>query len=117
MSSIISPGRPMPYWSMAPEVEPPLGFEVRLLSRMGNGEVGSRRHVPQRWLLACAAAVVALAAGLSIGLVDAFIVSQREGRDGKPTRRRPSRILTASLMRGRPHGRGEFHCTEDPPPC
>jgi hypothetical protein len=66
---------------VAPELEPTMGFEVRLFSRMGltdappqaqSAPVG--RVVPLRWVrnsprwaLAGAAAVIALALGLSIG--------------------------------------------------
>ncbi len=82
---------------MAPEVEPPLGFEVRLLSRMGNDKVGSRRQVPQRWLLGAAAAVVALAAGLSIGLsLSSSSPRVRAAAQAHSTTSKP--VLTASLM-------------------
>jgi hypothetical protein len=56
---------------VAPEVEPPLGFEVRLFERMGVAGVRPRtrrRRVP-RWVpaaLAAAAAVAALVVGLSL---------------------------------------------------
>jgi hypothetical protein len=68
--------------SVAPEIEPPMGFEVRLFSRMGVAEMPAtpgphrsrRRMTPPgwvarspRWVLATAAAVIALALGLSIG--------------------------------------------------
>ena len=68
--------------SVAPEIEPTMGFEVRLFSRMGLAEVAaapeahrsSRRTAPAvwvarwpRWAMASAAAVIALALGLSIG--------------------------------------------------
>jgi hypothetical protein len=74
--------------SVAPEIEPPVGFEVRLFNRMGLNDTApaaapapapaeespARRHaalrwgerVP-RWALAGAAAVIALALGLGIG--------------------------------------------------
>jgi hypothetical protein len=53
---------------VAPEIEPPVGFEVSLFSRMGVDEVSARRRArPSRWVLASAAAVVALVVGLSIG--------------------------------------------------
>jgi hypothetical protein len=68
--------------SVAPELEPTVGFEVRLFNRMGliedpapvaitsgHGLRGPRRWVTgtPRWALASAAAVVALLVGLSIG--------------------------------------------------
>jgi hypothetical protein len=57
---------------VAPEVEPPLGFEVRLFERMGVADVPrrTRRRAP-RWVagaLAAAAAVAALVVGLTLGL-------------------------------------------------
>jgi hypothetical protein len=54
--------------SVAPEVEPPVGFESRLFTAMGLDEAPTaRRHRPSRWILAAAAAAVALVVGLSIG--------------------------------------------------
>jgi anti-sigma-K factor RskA len=63
--------------SVAPELEPTVGFEVRLFNRMGLPEAPapeSRRPRPIRWMaasprwaLAAAAAVIALAVGLSVG--------------------------------------------------
>ncbi len=58
---------------VAPEVEPPMGFEVRLFDRMGVADVRTRgrRGRPRRWMpavLAAAAAVVALAVGLTVAL-------------------------------------------------
>ena len=68
--------------SVAPELEPTVGFEVRLFNRMGLGDdpapvrtipdVGRRGPLrwvagAPRWALASAAAVVALLVGLSIG--------------------------------------------------
>jgi hypothetical protein len=58
---------------VAPEVEPPMGFEVRLFERMGVADVPKRRHRrrPPRWVpatLAAAAAVIALAVGLTLAL-------------------------------------------------
>jgi len=82
---------------IAPEVEPPLGFEVRLLSRMRHDRVRSPRHVPHRWLFACAAAVVALAAGLSIGLsMGSSPTSSKVATQAHPTTSKP--VLTASLI-------------------
>jgi hypothetical protein len=69
--------------TIAPETEPPVGFEVRLFSRMGLAEappnitsIGSARRGPKglrwlsaspRWTLAAAAVVIALVLGLSLG--------------------------------------------------
>jgi anti-sigma factor RsiW len=53
---------------MAPDMEPPLGFEVRVCGRMENVAAQAPRHALQRWLLAGAAALVALALGVGIGL-------------------------------------------------
>jgi hypothetical protein len=53
---------------VAPEREPPVGFEVRLFERMGVSEPRTGRTMPARWILAAAAAVVALGVGLGIGL-------------------------------------------------
>jgi anti-sigma-K factor RskA len=54
---------------VAPEVEPPLGFETRLFERMGIADVRPRRRVRPRWVagaLAAAAAVAALVVGLTL---------------------------------------------------
>ncbi len=54
---------------VAPELEPPVGFEVRLFSRMGVSDdvpTPIRRRV-RTWFLASAAAVVALFIGLGAG--------------------------------------------------
>src|SRR6516165_824986 len=57
---------------VAPEAEPPLGFEVRLFERMGVADVHHRhRFRSPRWAagaLSAAAAVAALAVGLSFSL-------------------------------------------------
>jgi hypothetical protein len=76
---------------VAPELDPPVGFEVRLFNRMGLTEAPPAESVPDRvvapgpaapggsvtplrwvssrprWVMAAAAAVIALAIGLSIG--------------------------------------------------
>ena len=54
---------------VAPEVEPPMGFETRLFERMGVADERRRRRVTPRWVvgaLAAAAAVAALVVGLSL---------------------------------------------------
>ena len=67
--------------SVAPEIEPTMGFEVRLFNRMGLDEAPVPSAIPParqqrparwservpRWALAGAAAVIALALGLGIG--------------------------------------------------
>ncbi|HEX3794364.1 MAG TPA: zf-HC2 domain-containing protein [Acidimicrobiales bacterium] len=56
---------------VAPEREPPLGFESRLFSRMGVVDavpIARRRFTPPRWALAAAALVAALGIGLGVGL-------------------------------------------------
>ena len=67
--------------SVAPEIEPTMGFEVRLFNRMGLDEAPVPSAIPParpqrparwservpRWALASAAAVIALALGLGIG--------------------------------------------------
>ena len=58
---------------VAPGVEPPMGFEVRLFERMGVADVTRRRRRRRapRWVpatLAAAAAVVGLAVGLTVAL-------------------------------------------------
>ncbi len=54
----------------APETEPPVGFEVRLFSRMGvDAAARPRRRIgATQWALAAAAAVIALGLGLGLGL-------------------------------------------------
>jgi hypothetical protein len=56
---------------VAPEVEPPVGFEVRLFSRMGISadELSARRRRvrPPTWVFTSAAVVAALIVGLGIG--------------------------------------------------
>jgi hypothetical protein len=53
---------------VAPDIEPPVGFEVRLFSRMGVADVTPiRRFRVTRAMLASAAAVIALAVGLGVG--------------------------------------------------
>jgi hypothetical protein len=55
---------------VAPEAEPPMGFEVRLFSRMGLVQPAPTRIRARatRWVMAAAAAVVALGVGLGVGL-------------------------------------------------
>ena len=71
---------------VAPDVEPPLGFEVRLFEKMGISDVRARRHRfrPSHWVSA-AVAVAAAAAALGLGLS----LPRRRRRRGRG-RRRPS---------------------------
>lgn len=77
-----------------PEAEPPVGFEVRLLERMGVADVGGERRLrPPRWaagVLGAAAAVVALAVGLTLGLSSP---TPPPGRNAAPA----SPVATANL--------------------
>jgi hypothetical protein len=93
---------------VAPELEPPVGFEVRLFSRMGVTEDVAppvrRLRIPT-WALASAAAVVALAIGLGVGH---GLSSRSTGHSsvavGKPT---PGAIVTSAALweNGRAVGR------------
>jgi hypothetical protein len=91
--------------SVAPEIEPTMGFEVRLFSQMGLADVAptpevhrsGRRSAPAvwvarwpRWALAGAAAVIALALGLSIGW------STGSGHDGKTQKEGPAGAVVAA---------------------
>ena len=100
--------------SIAPQMEPPVGFEVRLFSRMGLTEApptprvapARRRATPLRWVaasprwaLAAAAVVIALVLGLSLGL------SSGPVRTG-PTQSLRHEVETAALTeKGRTVGR------------
>jgi hypothetical protein len=94
---------------VAPELEPPVGFEVRLFSRMGVTEgVASpppvrRLRIPT-WALASAAAVVALAIGLGVGHGLTSSSGHPSVAVGKPTA--GANVTTAALREnGRPVGR------------
>jgi hypothetical protein len=81
----------------APEMEPPLGFEVRLFERMGVTDVARRRRRlrPSRWVPAVVgvAAAAALVLGLALGLTSSSptptVTAQRPGAD---------RVMTAALV-------------------
>jgi anti-sigma-K factor RskA len=55
---------------VAPDVEPPMGFEVRLFERMGVADMRRRRRRirPSHWVPAAVAAAAALALGLGLTL-------------------------------------------------
>jgi hypothetical protein len=92
---------------VAPELEPPVGFEVRLFSRMGVSDdmpTPIRRRVPS-WVLAAAAAVVVLFIGLGAGWALSSPPTGHAGvAVGKPT---PGAIVTTAVLRedGRAVGR------------
>jgi anti-sigma-K factor RskA len=79
----------------APELEPPLGFEVRLLERMGVTDTRPRRRRlrPSRWVPAVvgvAAAALALGLGLSLSSSSTPTVSAGP--------RHPHQIVTGALV-------------------
>jgi hypothetical protein len=96
---------------VAPELEPTMGFEVRLFSRMGLTDAAPdappaapvrRVGVPLRWVrntprwaLAGAAAVIALALGLSIGWTTGSPSGQRHG-EGPVGAEVSTAVLTAN---------------------
>ncbi|MGO8861773.1 MAG: anti-sigma factor family protein [Acidimicrobiales bacterium] len=95
---------------VAPEEEPPVGFEVTLFGRMGLAESGPGASTPRRrsrarwaaaprWALAAAAAAVALIAGLSIGWATGSSVSHPTQAVSGP---HPSgrEVATAELTEG-----------------
>jgi hypothetical protein len=77
---------------VAPDVEPPMGFEVRLFERMGVTDVRRRHRLrPPRWAvgaLSAAASVAALAVGLSLSL----------SSSPPPTQFAAPRVAVASLL-------------------
>jgi hypothetical protein len=92
---------------VAPELEPPVGFEVRLFSRMGVSDdvpTPIRRRV-RTWILASAAAVVALFIGLGAGWALSSPPTGHTGAAvGAPTH---GAIVTTAVLRedGRAVGR------------
>jgi hypothetical protein len=80
----------------APEMEPPLGFEVRLFERMGLTDVAPRRRRfrPSRWVPAVVGvAAAALALGLGLNLTSSSptptVTAQQHGSH---------RVVTAALV-------------------
>jgi predicted anti-sigma-YlaC factor YlaD len=79
----------------APEMEPPLGFEVRLFEQMGVTDVRRRRRRlrPSRWATAVVGvAAAALAVGLGLSLTSS---STPTGTAQAPS---PHRVTTAALV-------------------
>jgi hypothetical protein len=82
---------------VAPEADPPIGFEVSLFNRMGVDELAARRRsLPPRWMLASAAALVALGVGLGVGLSMGSHRTPSNETAAPPSGARPA--VTASLM-------------------
>jgi hypothetical protein len=80
----------------APEMEPPLGFEVRLFERMGLTDVAPRRRRlrPSRWVPGVVGvAAAALALGLGLGLTSS---SPTPTATAQP--HGPHRAVTAALV-------------------
>jgi predicted anti-sigma-YlaC factor YlaD len=79
----------------APEMDPPLGFEVRLFERMGVTDVRRRRRRlrPSRWVpsvVGVAAAALALGLGLSLSSSSTPTVTAQPPR--------PHQVVTAALV-------------------
>jgi len=101
---------------VAPELEPPVGFEVRLFSRMGVSDdipTPIRRRV-RSWFLASAAAVVVLFTGLAAGwALSSSPTGHAPAAVGTPT---PGAIVTTAVLRedGRVVGRVSISGGADP---
>ena len=81
---------------VAPEMEPPVGFEVRLFERMGVADVRPRRRRlrASRWVpVGVAAAVVALGLGLGLSLTSSPRADRH--RRAAAAGRRPASSRTA----------------------
>jgi anti-sigma factor RsiW len=81
---------------VAPEVEPPMGFEVRLFEKMGVSDARRRRFRPSHWIPA-AAAVAAAAVALGLGLT---LPSSGPTATAQEHRQRPqgAHVISAPLM-------------------
>lgn len=91
---------------VAPEVEPPAGFESRALERMGVGQVAAagRRGRAVRWVAAAAVAIAVLGAGIVIGRSSTSGQSSAAPRSGVIVATSGADIGTATLLSTpRPH--------------
>ena len=81
----------------APEMEPPLGFEVRLFERMGVTDVPPRRRRlrPSRWVPAVVG-VAAAAAGARSGPEPDVVVPDADG--DRAAARQSHQVVTAALV-------------------
>ncbi len=91
---------------VAPDVEPPLGFDVRLFEKMGISDVPARRHRfrPSHWVPA-AVAVAAAAAALGLGLSLPSSSADGDGDDDGPAARARCRGRLGRLEAERHDGR------------
>jgi hypothetical protein len=99
---------------VAPDVEPPMGFEVRLFEKMGvsdrSDELAKRRRVRVLRWGAAGVAVAAAAVALGLGLSLPSSTAPTGSAQGKPA---PARVLAAPLVEnGRPVGRVAFGGTQ-----
>ncbi len=78
---------------VAPDREPPVGFEVRLFERMGVIDPKKSRIVPSYWVLAAAAAIVALGGGTRNRSVRFVGANWTHDCPGAIARRRPRLVL------------------------
>ena len=78
----------------APEMDPPLGFEVRLFERMGVTDVRRRRRRlrPSRWVPAVVGVAAAVALGLGLSLTSSSTPSVTAQAQ------RPHQVVTAALV-------------------
>jgi hypothetical protein len=90
----------------APDMEPPLGFEVRLFERMGVTDAGPRRRRgrgrgirPSRWVPAVVGvAAAALALGIGLSVTSSTNQNQNQAAGPTPTTTSPHRVVTAALV-------------------
>jgi hypothetical protein len=66
---------------LAPQAEPPLGFETRVADRMAAAGLGVSHRPPRRWRLATMAAVAAAVLGVAIGFSGLYERSQGNSLD------------------------------------
>jgi anti-sigma factor RsiW len=91
----------------APDMEPPLGFEVRLFERMGVTDVASRRRGrrvrPSRWVPAVVgvAAAAALALGIGLSVTSSSSPTSNSNQAVAPPHAHGShQVLTGALVSG-----------------
>jgi hypothetical protein len=90
----------------APDMEPPLGFEVRLFERMGVTDAAPRRRRgrgirPSRWVPAVVGvAAAALALGIGLSVTSSPNQNQRQAAGPTPTSAASHQVVMADLMSG-----------------